>query len=120
MRIKTGYYLELLPLETTKLLGNPNDKITKDENGKNLPHSEITGAVLVHYNILNNGCQQDSRVLQTFVSNKPFGQLLDISPKTSIFLKFFDSNFSCIKLFTDRNSNVLDMKDKINIVLVIN
>ena len=41
-KIKTGYYLELLTHETMKLLGSSTSKITKDENGENVPHLEIT------------------------------------------------------------------------------
>ena len=37
-RIKTGYYLELLMLETIKLLGSNKSKIPKDENDKNVTH----------------------------------------------------------------------------------
>ena len=33
--------------------------MTKIENGENVPHLEITEVVLVHYNIVNNGYQQD-------------------------------------------------------------
>ena len=84
-KIKTGYYFELLTPETKKLLGSTKSKITKDENGENAPHLEITEVVLIHCNIVNNNYQQDSRVLCTFVSNKTFGQLLDISPKNFIF-----------------------------------
>ena len=36
------YYLELLVAEMMRLLGSPKNKITKDENGKNLPDLEIT------------------------------------------------------------------------------
>ena len=75
----TGCYLELLNLETIKLLGSFKSKITKDKNGENLPHLEITEVVLIHCNILNNNYQQDARVLYTFVPNKSFYQLLDIS-----------------------------------------
>ena len=42
---------------------------------------EITEVVLVHYNIVNNYHQQNSRVLYTFIPNELFCQLLDISPK---------------------------------------
>ena len=77
--------------------------------------------VLIHCNIVNNNYQQDSRVLYTFVPNKSFGQLLDISPKNFIFLKTFDSEFSYIEVwFTDQNSKPLEIEDKINITLVIN
>ena len=120
-KIKTGYYLELLPPETMKLLGNTKSKITKDENVENLPHLEITEVVLIHCNIVNNDYQQDSRVLYTFVPNKSFGQLLNISPKNVIFLKTFNSEFSYIEVwFTDQNSKPLQIEDKINITLVIN
>ena len=63
-----------------KLLGSTKSNITKDRNGENVPHLEITEVVLVHCNIFNNDYQQDSRVLYTFIPNKSFGQLLDISP----------------------------------------
>ena len=54
---------------------------------------EITVVVLVHCNIVNNDYQQDSTVLYTFVPNKPFGSMLEISPQNHIFLKTFDSGF---------------------------
>ena len=41
-----------------------------------LPHLEIVELVLVHCNLVNNDYQQDSRILYTFVLNKPFGSLL--------------------------------------------
>ena len=53
-KIKTGYYLELLTLGTMKLLGRAKSKITKDKNGGNVPHLEITEVILVHCNIVNN------------------------------------------------------------------
>ena len=92
-KIKTGYYLELLTSETMKLLGRTKIKITKDENGENVPRLEITEVVLKHCNIVNNDYQQDSRVLYTFVPNRSFDDLLDISPKNIIFLKTFNSEF---------------------------
>ena len=61
-KIKTGYYLELLTPETMKLPGSTKSKVTKYENGENVPHLEITEVILIHYNIINNDYQQDSRV----------------------------------------------------------
>ena len=84
-KIKNGYSLELLKPETMKLLGSTGNKITEDKNGENVPHLEITEVVLVHCNIVNNNYQQDSRVLYTFVPNKLFGSLLEISLKNHIF-----------------------------------
>ena len=72
-------------------------KKDKNKNGENLCHLEITEVVLVHSNIVNNDYQHDSRVLYTFVPNKSFGQLLDISPKFFLFLKTFNSEFSHMK-----------------------
>ena len=80
------------------LLGNTKSKVTKDENSENVPRLEITEVVLIHCNIFNNDYQQESRILYTFVPNKSFGQLLDISPKTFIFLKTFNSEFSYIEV----------------------
>ena len=109
--IKTEYYLKLLTPETMKLLGSTKSKINKGKNGENVPHSEINELVLIHCNI-----QQDSRVLYTFVPNKSFGQLLDISPKNFIFLKIFNQEFSYIEVwFTDQNSKPLQIEDQINI-----
>ena len=101
--------LELLTPETMKLLGSTTNKITKDKNGENVQHLEITEVVLVPCNIVNNGYQHDSRLLYTFVPNKSFGSLLEISPTYHIFLK----------TFTDQNSEPLEIEDKINLTIVI-
>ena len=62
---------------------------------------EITEVVLVHFNLANNDCQQDSRISYTFVPNKPFGSLLDI--------KIW---------FTDQNSKPLKLGERINLTLI--
>ena len=85
-KIKDRDTLELSTIETMKLLGSTESKITKDKNGENVPHLEITEVVLVHCNIVNNDYQQDSRVLYTFVPNKPFGSLLEISPTNQLII----------------------------------
>ena len=72
-----------------KLPGSNKNKITKNKNGENVPHLEITEVGLVNLNIVNNDYQQDSRVLYTFVLDKSFGQLLGILPKNYISLKKF-------------------------------
>ena len=121
LKIKTAYYFELLTPKTMKRVATIKNKVTNDENGENVPHLEITEVVLIHCNIVNNDYQQDSRALYTFVPNKTFGQLLDISPKNYVFLKTFDSEFSYIQVwFTDQNSVPLEIEDKIKITLVVN
>ena len=107
--------------ETMKLLGSIKSKITKNENVVNFPNLGITEVVLLHYNIVNNSYQQNSSVLYTFVPNNLFDQLSDVLSTNLMSLKTFDSEFSNIELwFTDQNSNLLEIEDKINIPLVIN
>ena len=79
-----------------KLLGSTENKMTKNKSGKNVPYFKITELLLLHCNIVNNDYQQDSTVLYTFISNRPFGSLLEISPKNHIFLKTFNSEFQAI------------------------
>ena len=103
-----------------KLLERAKSKMTKDKNGENAPYLEITE--VIHCNVVNNSYPQNSRVLYTFVPNKSFGQLLNISPENFIF--FFRILFFVFLYieawFTDQNSNPLGIEDKINITLVIN
>ena len=119
-KIKNGYSLQLLTSETMELLGSTANKITKDKNGENVPHLEITEVVLIYCDILNNDYQQDSRELYTFVPNKLFGSLLEISAISHIFWKIFNSEYGEIKVwFTDQNSQPLEIEDRINLTMVI-
>ena len=87
---------------------------------KMCPILKLVLVVLVHCNIANNDYQQDSRVLYTFVPNKPFGSLLEISPTNHIFLKTFNTEYDKIKVwFTDQNSQPLEIEDRINLTMVI-
>ena len=45
-----------------KLLGSAENKITKEKNGQNVTHLEITEVVSFQCNIVNNNYQQDLRV----------------------------------------------------------
>ena len=114
-KIKTGYYLELLTPETMKLLGITENEITRDNNGENAHDLKITEVVLAQCNIVNNDYQQDSIVLYTFVPNKPFGTLLEISPTNHIILKTSKSECQSIRVwFTDQNSQQSEIKAGIN------
>ena len=65
-----------------------------------MSYLEITEVVLLDCNILNNDYQQESRVLNTLVLNRSFGQLLDILSQKSELL--------CIEVwFADENSKPL-------------
>ena len=46
--MKAGYYIELVTPERMKLLGSTTNKITKEENGENVPRFEITEVALVY------------------------------------------------------------------------
>ena len=81
-----------------KLLRSIKSKITKNKNSGNVSCLGMTEVVLVHSNIVNNDYQQYSKIVYACVTNKSFGQLLDISPKVFVFLKTFDSEFSYIKI----------------------
>ena len=103
-----------------KLLGSTVSKIIKDKNGENVPHLEVVELVLVHCNLVNKDYQQDSRMLFTFVPNKSFGSLLEISPINHVFLKTFNSELQEVKIwFTDQTSKPLELEDKINVTLII-
>ena len=104
-----------------KLSGSINTKITKDKNGENVTHLEITELVLAHCNIPNNDHQHESKDLYIILPHKSLSQLLDISSGNFIFLKIFNSEFSCIEVWlADQNSKPLKIEDKISITLVIN
>ena len=107
--------------ENMTLLGSTNNKITKDKSGENVPYLEVTEVVLVHCNTVNNDYQYDSRVLYTFVPNKSFGSLLEISPTNHLFLKTFNSEYDEVKVwFTDQNSQPLEIEERIILTMVIN
>ena len=112
-KIKAGYCLELLTPETMKLIGSTKNKIVRNKNGENVQHLKITEIVLVHCDIINNDYQQDSRVLYTYVLNKPFCSLLEVSSTNFIPLKTFNSEFE------DQNSQPLEIEHIINLILII-
>ena len=87
-----------------KLIRSTKRQITKKENDENVPYLEITEVVLIHFNVVNNSYQQNSRASYISVPNKSFGQLVDISLKNFMFLKTFDSEISYMDVwFTDQN-----------------
>ena len=120
IKLKTGYYLKLLTPERMTLLRTINNKIPKNESVCIVPHLEIAEVVSVHFNVVNNDYQHDSRFLYTFFLNKLFRQLLNISPKRFIFLKAFNSEFSYLEVwFTNQSSKPQLMENEIFIFLFI-
>ena len=99
-----------------KLLGSTKNKITTNENRKNVPRLEMTKVILVHCNIVNNDSQYNSRILYTFVPNRLSVDCQIFHLKT-LFLKTFHSEFSYIEIwFTNQNSKLLGIEDKITLL----
>ena len=74
----------------------------------------------MHCNLVNNNCQQASKVLFTFVSTKKFRQSINISPHSLTMLSTSNTEFSFIDVwFTDQNSEPLKIKDNVNMTLII-
>ena len=59
---------------------------------------ESVEVVSEHRNLVNNNYQQASKVLLTFVPNKQFGQVVNISPHSLTMLKTTNAKFSFIEV----------------------
>ena len=119
-KIKTSYKLELLIPETMKLLGSTKKVVDKNKNGEIVPKLESVEVVLVHCNLVKNDYQHASKVLFTFVPNKKFGQLLNISPHVFTMMNTINTEFSSVEVwFTDQSSKALEIEDTVNLTLII-
>ena len=118
--IINGYKIELQTPETMKLFGSKK-KINKTKNWENMPSLELAEVVLVRCNLEDNQYQQKSKVLYTFMSNKSYAYLLNVERSNLVFLKIYDTEFDEIIItFTDKNERPLEIKDKVNLTLLIN
>ena len=103
-----------------KLLASTKKDVDKDKDGEDVPKLESVEVVLVHCNVVNNNYQQALKILFTFVSNKQFGQLINIAPHSLIMLNTTNTEFSSIEVwFTDQNSEPLEIEDNGNMTLII-
>ena len=117
-KIKTGYKLELLSLETMKLLGSTKKDVDQDKDG-DVPKLESVEFVLVHCNLVNNNYQQASKVLFTFVPNKQFGQLITIAPHSLTMPNTTNTEFSSIEAMDHRKKLIkiaCSLKSKITLI----
>ena len=92
-KIKTGYKLELLSSETMKLLGSTKKDVDQDKDGEDVPKLESVEVILVHCNLVNSNYELAPKFLFTFVTNKQFGQLINVSPHSLTVLKNKDRIF---------------------------
>ena len=92
-RVKTRYKLELLSLETMKLLGSTKKDVDQDKDGEHVPKLESVEVVSVNCNLVNNNYQQASKLLLTFLPNKQFRQLINIAQYSLIMLNTTKTEF---------------------------
>ena len=95
-------------------------KLIEDKGEEDVPKIESVEVVLVHWNLVNNNYQQASKVLFTFVPNKQFRQLINISPHSLTMLNTTNTEFWSFEVwFTDQNSVPLEIEDNVNMTLII-
>ena len=115
-----GYKLELLTPEIMKLLGSTKKDVDSDKNSENVPKLESVEVVLVHCNLVENAYQHTSNVLFSFVPNKQFGQLINISPHSLTMINTINTEFSFVEVwFTDQINKALEIEDNVNLTLII-
>ena len=103
-----------------KLLGSTKKVVDKGKNGENVPIIESIEVVLVHWNLVKNYYQNTSKVLSTFVTDKKFGQLINISPHAFTMINVINTEFSSVEVwFTDQASKALEIEDNVNLTLII-
>ena len=64
---------------------------------ENVPKLESVEVVLVHCNIVKKDYQHTSKALFTFVRNKQFGQLMNISPHSLTMMNTVNTEFLLLK-----------------------
>ena len=103
-----------------RLLGSTKKVVVKDKNGETVPKLESVEVVLVHCNLVKNDYQQSAKVLFHFVSNKQFGQLINISPNSFTKMNTVNTEFSYVEVcFTDQASKALEIEDSVHLTLII-
>ena len=75
---------------------------------------------LVQCNLIKNDYQHTSKDLFTFVPNKQFGQLINISPHSLTMMNTVNAEFSSVEVwFTGQASKALEIEDNVNLTLII-
>ena len=86
-----------------RLLRSTKKGVDSDKNSENVPKLESVEVVLVHCNLLKNDHQHSSKVLFSFVPNKQFGQLMNISANSLIIVNIVNTEFYFVEVsFTDQ------------------
>ena len=102
------------------MLGSAKKDFDKNKDGENVPKLETVDVVLVHRNLVKNDYQDTSKVLFSFVPNKQFGELINISPHSLTMMNTVNTEFSFVEVwFTDQVSKALEIEDDVNLTLII-
>ena len=110
----------MLTPETMKLLGSTKKDVDKDKDGEIVPKLESVEVVLVHCNLVKNDYQHTSKVLFSFVPNKQFGQLINISLHSLMMMNTVTTEFCYTDVwFTYQASKALETEDNVNLTLII-
>ena len=103
-----------------RLLGSTKKDDDADKNSQKVPKLESVEVFLVHCNLVKNDYQHSSKVLFSFVPNKQFGQLINISPNILTIMNTANTEFSFVEVwFTDQVSKALKIEDNVNLKLTI-
>ena len=104
-----------------KLLGSTKKDVDADKNNENVPKLEYVEVVLVQCNLVKNDYQHTSKALFSFVPNKQFGQLINITPHSLTMMNAVNTEFFFfVELwFTDQTSKPLEIEDNVNLTLII-
>ena len=103
-----------------KLLGSAKKDVDSDKNSEDVPKLEYVEVVLVHCNLVKNDYQHSSKALFSFVPNKQFGQLINISPNILTMMNTVNTEFSLVEVwFTDQISKALEIEGNVDLTLII-
>ena len=81
-----------------RLLGSTKKDVDKDKDGEIVPKLESVELVLVHFHLVKNGYQHTSKLLFSFVPNKQFGQLINISTHSLTVMNTVNTEFSFVEV----------------------
>ena len=102
-----------------RLLESTKKDADSDKNSENVPKLESAEVVLVHCNLVKNDYKYTSKVLFSFVPNKQFGPLINISTHSLTMMNTV-TEFSFLKVwFTDQVTKALEIEDNVNLTLTI-
>ena len=103
-----------------KLLGSTKQDVDSHKSSENVSKLESVEVVLLHRNLVKNDYQHTTKVLFSFVPNKQFGQLINISPHSLTMMNTVNTEFSFVEVwFTDQASKALEIEDNVNLTLII-